>query len=355
MTALDKKITTGQPAPNLTTAKLGEDYTITGLYGSDSLGSIVLYYADPVDTATEVTTPDTSKAGTYAIVAKLDGKGNSNYILMSAPGTLTIEAVQTSQKLGISAPGRTPGGSYELTPKNAQPGDTVTIAVSPDKGYELGDLTVRDMDGNELDLKRDRSGDYTFTMPKSSVSVSISFVRADDALFDDVFAGDYYYNAVQWAAEQGITGGVSKNLFAPDASCTRAQIVTFLWRAAGSPEPETMSAFADVPATAYYAKAVAWAVENGITNGTGDGKFSPDAPCTRAQAVTFLARALDESADGAADFTDVSADAYYAKPVAWAVEANVTNGVSKTQFAPNENCTRAQIVTFLYRAYKRTK
>ena len=355
VTALDKKITTGQPAPNLTTAKLGEDYTITGLYDGDSLGSIGLYYADPADTATEVTTPDTNKAGTYAIVAKLDGEGNSNYTLMSAPGTLTIEAVQTSQKLGISAPGRTPGGSYELTPKNAQPGDTVTITVSPDKGCELGSLTVRDVDGNELDLKRDRSGDYTFTMPKSSVSVSISFVRADDALFDDVFAGDYYYNAVQWAAEQGITGGVGGNLFAPDAACTRAQIVTFLWRAAGSPEPETMSAFKDVPATAYYAKAVAWAVENGITNGTGDGKFSPDAPCTRAQAVTFLARALDESADGAADFTDVSADAYYAKPVAWAVESAVTNGVSKTQFAPNETCTRAQIVTFLYRAYKRMK
>ena len=354
--ALDKKITTGQSAPALANAKLGEDYTITGLYGSDSLGSIVLYYADPADTATEVTTPDTGKAGTYAIVAKLDGGTSSpNYDPTFVSGTLTIEAVQTSQKLGISAPGRTPGGSYELTPKNAQPGDTVTITVSPDKGYELGDLTVRDMDGNELDLKRERSGDYTFTMPKSSVSVSISFVRADDALFDDVFAGDYYYDAVQWAAEQGITGGVSKNLFAPDASCTRAQIVTFLWRAAGSPEPETMSACADVPATAYYAKAVAWAVETGITKGLSADAFGPDAPCTRAQAVTFLARALDESADGAADFTDVSADAYYAKPVAWAVEANVTNGVSKTQFAPNENCTRAQIVTFLDRAYKRTK
>ena len=354
VTALDKKITTVQPAPELSNAKLGEDYTITGLYGSDSLGSIVLYYADPSNTAKEVN-PDTGKAGTYAIVAKLDGEGNSNYILMSVPGTLTIEAVQTSQKLGISAPGRTPGGSYELTPKNAQPGDTVTISVSPDKGYELGDLTVRDMDGNELDLKRGRSGDYTFTMPRSSVSVSISFVREDDALFDDVFAGDYYYNAVQWAAEQGITGGVSKNLFAPDAACTRAQIVTFLWRAAGSPAPETMSAFADVPAGAYYAKAVAWAVENGITKGLSADAFGPDAPCTRAQAVTFLARALDATAEGAADFADVPADAYYAKPVAWAVEANVTNGVSKTQFAPNETCTRAQIVTFLYRAYKRMK
>ena len=358
VTALDKKITTGQPAPELSKAAEGTDYTIDGLFDGDSFSNIELYYADPADTSDpkKEVTPDTSKAGTYAIVARLGGGTSSpNYDPTFVPGTLTIEAVQTSQKLGISAPGRTPGGSYELTPKNAKPGDTVTIAVSPDKGYELGGLTVRDMDGNELDLKRDRSGDYTFTMPKSSVRVSVTFVRADDALFDDVFAGDYYYNAVQWAAEQGITGGVSKNLFAPDAACTRAQIVTFLWRAAGSPEPETMSAFADVPATAYYAKAVAWAVENGITNGTGDGKFSPDAPCTRAQAVTFLARALDESADGAADFTDVSADAYYAKPVAWAVEANVTNGVSKTQFAPNENCTRAQIVTFLYRAYKRMK
>ena len=352
VTALDKKITVGQPAPELTSA----DYTVSGLFDGDPL-NVSLHYADPADTSDpkKEVTPDTSKAGTYAIIVGFGGTSNPNYDPTFVSGTLTIEAVQTSQKLGISAPGRTPGGSYELTPKNAQPGDTVTITVSPDKGYELGGLTVRDMDGNELDLKRNRSGDYTFTMPKSSVSVSISFVRADDALFDDVFAGDYYYNAVQWAAEQGITGGVGRNLFAPDASCTRAQIVTFLWRAAGSPEPETMSAFKDVPATAYYARAVAWAVENGITKGLSADAFGPDAPCTRAQAVTFLARALDESADGAADFTDVSADAYYAKPVAWAVEANVTNGVSKTQFAPNENCTRAQIVTFLYRAYKRTK
>ena len=349
VTALDKKITAGQPAPELTSA----DYTVSGLFDGDPL-NVSLHYADPAAPNVPVR-PDTSKAGTYAIIVGFGGTSNPNYDPTFVPGTLTIEAVQTSQKLGISAPGRTPGGSYELTPKNAQPGDTVTISVSPDKGYELGGLTVRDMDGNELDLKRERSGDYTFTMPKSSVSVSISFVREDDALFDDVFAGDYYYNAVQWAAEQGITGGVSRNLFAPDASCTRAQIVTFLWRAAGSPEPETMSAFKDVPAGAYYAKAVAWAVENGITKGLSADAFGPDAPCTRAQAVTFLARALDESADGAADFTDVSADAYYAKPVAWAVESAVTNGVSKTRFAPNETCTRAQIVTFLYRAYKRMK
>ena len=159
-----------------------------------------------------------------------------------------------------------------------------------------------------------------------------------------------YYDAVLWAAENGITGGVDDTHFAPNAPCTRAQIVTFLWRAAGSPEPETVSSFADVPADAYYAKAVAWAVENGITTGTGDGMFSPDATCTRAQAMAFIWRSQKSvAADGANPFTDVAADAYYADAVLWAVENGITNGTSGTTFSPNSDCTRAQIVTFLYR------
>ena len=147
-----------------------------------------------------------------------------------------------------------------------------------------------------------------------------------------------------------ITAGTSATEFSPDAPCTRAQIVTFLWRAAGCPEPKTGSSFSDVPAGSYYAKAVAWAVEKGITTGTGNGRFSPDAVCTRAQAVTFLYRALGKPTGSNAKFSDVPAGSYYADAVNWAVENNVTNGTGAATFSPNMDCTRAQIVTFLYRA-----
>ena len=162
----------------------------------------------------------------------------------------------------------------------------------------------------------------------------------------------YYYEAVKWAQEKGITGGIGNGLFGPNQPCTRAQIVTFLWRAAGSPEPKTMSSFADVSMDAYYAKAVAWAVENGITTGTGDGKFSPDATCTRAQSVTFLFRAIGKLVDSKAEFSDVLTDSYYANAVAWAVENGVTNGIGDGLFGPDNSCTRAQIGTFLFRAYQ---
>ena len=161
-----------------------------------------------------------------------------------------------------------------------------------------------------------------------------------------------FYEAVKWAEKNGITGGIGNGLFGPNQPCTRAQIVTFLWRAAGSPEPKAMSSFADVSTDAYYAKAVAWAVENGITTGTGDGKFSPDATCTRAQSVTFLFRAIGKLVDSKAEFSDVLTDSYYANAVAWAVENGVTNGIGDGLFGPDNSCTRAQIVTFLYRAYQ---
>ena len=170
--------------------------------------------------------------------------------------------------------------------------------------------------------------------------------------FTDVPASAYYYDAVKWAQEKGITGGIGNGLFGPNQPCTRAQIVTFLWRAAGSPEPKAMSSFADVSTDAYYAKAVAWAVENGITTGTGDGKFSPDATCTRAQSVTFLFRAIGKLVDSKAEFSDVLTDSYYANAVAWAVENGVTNGIGDGLFGPDNSCTRAQIVTFLFRAYQ---
>ena len=170
--------------------------------------------------------------------------------------------------------------------------------------------------------------------------------------FYDVPNGAYFYEAVKWAVKNGITTGVGTDLFAPEQPCTRAQIVTFLWRAAGSPEPKTMSSFTDVPASAYYAKAVAWAVENGITNGMTATMFAPDATCTRGQSVTFLHRALKGTASSSANFTDVKSDAFYADAINWAVANNVTNGTSNTTFSPNADCTRAEIVTFLYRAYQ---
>lgn len=170
--------------------------------------------------------------------------------------------------------------------------------------------------------------------------------------FYDVPNGAYFYEAVKWAVKNGITTGVGNDLFAPEQPCTRAQIVTFLWRAAGSPEPKTMSSFTDVPASAYYAKAVAWAVENGITNGMTATMFAPDATCTRGQSVTFLHRALKGTASSSANFTDVKSDAFYADAINWAVANNVTNGTSNTTFSPDADCTRAEIVTFLYRAYQ---
>ena len=170
--------------------------------------------------------------------------------------------------------------------------------------------------------------------------------------FRDVPAGAYYADAVAWAVKKGITNGIGNDLFGSDNDCTRAQIVTFLWRAAGSPAPKSASSFSDVSASSYYAKAVAWAIENGITEGTGNGRFSPDKVCSRAQAVTFLARALNTKAAGAADFSDVPANSYYADAVDWAAESGVTEGVGGGKFAPNNDCTRAQIVTFLFRAYQ---
>ena len=169
--------------------------------------------------------------------------------------------------------------------------------------------------------------------------------------FNDVKSGDYFYDAVNWAVEKGITTGTSATTFSPNASCTRAQIVTFLWRASGSPEPKTASnPFTDVAANAYYCKAVLWAVENGITTGTSATTFSPDAPCTRAQGVTFLWRANgSKAASAAASFTDVASDAYYAPAVAWAAEQNVTGGVGNGLFSPDTTCTRAQNVSMLYR------
>lgn len=250
---------------------------------------------------------------------------------------------------------KTENGAITVSPKSASRGDTVTITVTPDKGYTLESLTVLDKDGKALALTDKGGGRYTFTMPTGKITVKAVFMDDNTMLnfFTDVHVEDYYYDAVLWAAQEGVTGGTSDTLFAPNAGCTRAQAVTFLWRAAGSPEPKTLSSFADVPADAYYAKAVAWAVENGVAKGVSETAFAPDASCTRAQIVTFLWRAQQSPASGGENpFTDVPAAAYYYNAVLWAVENDVAKGVSETAFAPNDNCTRAQIVTMIYRCRK---
>ena len=259
----------------------------------------------------------------------------------------------SSPSYSVTTPGKTENGTVTVSPRSAEKGDTVTITVKPDSGYQLDDLTVTDKNGKELKLTDKGNGKYTFTMPASKVEINATFVKeVETSPFSDVSTSAYYYEAVKWAQEKGITGGIGNGLFGPNQPCTRAQIVTFLWRAAGSPEPKTMSSFADVSMDAYYAKAVAWAVENGITTGTGDGKFSPDATCTRAQSVTFLFRAIGKLVDSKAEFSDVLTDSYYANAVAWAVENGVTNGIGNGLFGPDNSCTRAQIVTFLFRAYQ---
>ena len=245
-------------------------------------------------------------------------------------------------------------GAVTVSSKSASKGDTVTITATPDKGYTLESLTVLDKDGKALELTDKGSGKYTFTMPAGKVTVKAVFMDDNTMLnfFTDVHAEDYYYDAVLWAAQKGITGGMSDTLFAPNQPCTRAQIVTFLWRAAGSPEPKALSSFADVPADAYYAKAVAWAVENGITEGTSDTTFAPGTICTRAQGAALLYRAAGSpTVSGSAAFTDVPADAYYADAAAWAEQKGITGGIRNGLFGPHNNCTRAQIVTFLYRMY----
>ena len=258
---------------------------------------------------------------------------------------------------GVSAPGRTEHGSVAVSPSRAEQGLTVTVTVKPDGGYVLETLTVTDGKGAELALTDKGSGKFTFVMPAGAVQVKASFMEDNSLLnfFYDVPNDAYYYEAVKWAVENGITSGTRDGGFAPGGACTRAQIVTFLWRAAGCPEPKSGAGFADVSDSAYYAKAVAWAVENGVTSGRKSGGFDPGAPCTRAQAVTFLARALNADGGGSAAFFDVPADSYYAAAVAWAVANGVTNGRSDGSFAPNAACTRAQIVTFLYRAYGNAK
>lgn len=254
----------------------------------------------------------------------------------------------------ITTPDKTENGSVTVTPKSAKRGSVVTITVTPDAGYVLDKLTVTDKDGKELSLTKKSDTEYTFVMPAGKVEITPSFVKQAEEpsrVFVDVKTGDYFYDAVQWAVGKGITNGTSAETFSPEAPCTRAQIVTFLWRAAGSPVVNYAMDLSDVAGDAYYAEAVRWALSEGITTGTSADQFSPDATCTREQAVTFLYRAAGSPAvSGESAFGDVGADAYYARAVAWAAQNGVTNGISQALFGTGSDCTRAQIVTFLYRA-----
>ena len=348
--AKDQTAYVGDKAPVLGT----DSYTVSGLVGEEKLTTqpTVKY----VDADGKEIAPDMTKTGEVKISAS-GAVASGNYTIRYEDGKLTVSTRPSSGGSHASSytvsVDKTENGAITVSPKSASKGDTVTITVKPDSGYQLDDLTVTDKNGKELKLTDKGNGKYTFTMPAGKVEINAAFVKeVETSPFSDVSTSAYYYEAVKWAQEKGITGGIGNGLFGPNQPCTRAQIVTFLWRAAGSPEPKSMSSFSDVSADSYYAKAVAWAVENGITTGTGDGKFSPDATCTRAQSVTFLFRAIGKLVDSKAEFSDVLTDSYYANAVAWAVENGVTNGIGDGLFGSNNNCTRAQIVTFLFRAYQ---
>ena len=253
----------------------------------------------------------------------------------------------------VSTPSKTENGTVTVSPKSASKGDTVTITVKPNKGYELDELTVTDANGNEISVRSRGNNQYTFTMPRSRVTIEATFAEIEeepDLFFVDVPTSAYYYDAVYWAAENGVTYGTSATTFSPDVIVSRAQMVTFLWRAHGSPEPRSsVNPFTDVSSSAYYYDAVLWAVENGVTNGTSATTFSPDATVTRAQAVTFQWRAAGSPAVSGGSFADVADSAYYAGAVSWAVANGVTNGTGGSNFSPDVGVSRAQAVTFLWR------
>ena len=298
---------------------------------------------------------------TYSMVVKATGYQDlaftletpkqSNHSSGSSGNSSSGSSSGSGSSYAVTAPS-TKNGDVAVSPKNASKGDRVTVTVTPDKGYELDKLTVKDASGNKLKLTDKGNGKYTFTMPGSKVTVSTEFVEEQAAsIFADVPADAYYAKAVEWAVKKGITNGKANGLFGSNDPCTRGQIVTFPWRAVGSSAPKgTATVPADVLPGSYCYDAVAWALENGITGGTGNGKFSPDATCTRAQAVTFLYRASGSPAvSGSAAFSDVAADAYYVRAVKWAEKNGITGGIGGGLFGSGNNCTRGQIVAFLWR------
>ena len=328
----------------------GTDYIVKRA-GSEGAYTYTVLAKSGLTSGVYLTNPSGALASNYYVSSTANGVWTVSYSAPYSGGSSSYDPTYS-----VSTPSKTEHGTVTVSPKSASKGDTVTVTVKPDSGYVLETLTVTDKNGNELTLKDKGNGKYTFTMPAGKVEVKATFMEDNSMLnfFYDVPNNAYFYEAVKWAVENGITTGVGNDLFAPEQPCTRAQIVTFLWRAAGSPEPKgAASGMTDVVSGSYYEKAVAWAIENGITTGTTTSTFSPDATCTRAQAVTFLARALKAKAASAAEFSDVPTGSYFADAVAWAAANGVTEGIGGGLFGSDNDCTRGQIVTFLYRAYNK--
>ena len=336
---------------------LSEDsYTVSGLVGEEKLTTQPTVKYVGAD-GSEIT-PDMTKTGEVKILAG-GATASDNYTIRYEDGKLTVNTRPSSGGGGSSRPSthpvkaevsKDPDGTVSLSKTSAAKGDKVTITVKPEQHYEVDEVIVRDSKGKQLAVKDNGDGTFTFEMPADKVTVEPTFSWVNP--FADVANSAYYVDAVEWMLKREVTQGTTETTFSPNLNCTRAQIVTFLWRAAGSPEPKGTVSFADVPAGSYYAKAVAWAVENGITGGTGDGLFSPDAACTRAQSAAFLYRAAGSpTVSGSAGFSDVAADAYYAQAVAWAKEHGITDGIGGGLFGSANDCTRAQIAAFLWRLY----
>ena len=361
-TSMDEALAAAKPGDTVTDLKAAEQKVTLTLKYNDGATADTTYN---VASGTTITLPAPAHRSGYTFNGWYDGstKVSSSYkvtknVTLTASWSYNYSSGSSSYDptYSVSTPSKTEHGSVTASPKSASKGDTVTVTVKPDSGYVLETLTVTDKNGNELTLKDKGNGKYTFTMPAGKVEVKATFMEDNSMLnfFYDVPNNAYFYEAVKWAVENGITTGVGNDLFAPEQPCTRAQIVTFLWRAAGSPEPKgAASGMTDVVSGSYYEKAVAWAIENGITTGTTTSTFSPDVTCTRAQAVTFLARALKAKAASAAEFSDVPTDSYFADAVAWAAANGVTEGIGGGLFGSDNDCTRGQIVTFLYRAYNK--
>lgn len=309
--------------------------------------------------------PDTPVKSGYRFVGWYNGNAKWDF---DTPVTENLTLTAKWEKIHTSAPSAPrydvavsdgAHGSVTVSPKSASKGSTVTVTVTPDKGYALETLTVTDKNGSTLDLTDRGNGKYTFTMPSSPVTVTATFMDDNTMLnfFVDVPAGAYYYDAVLWAAEGGIVTGTDAVHFSPDASCTRAQLVAFLWRASGKPVVNYAMNFNDVDSGTYYAEAARWAASEKVVEGTTAETFAPDAAVTRAQVVTMLyrfakAQGMDTTQGGMAirEFDDFDAvPAYALEAMDWAVNAGVLKG-DNNRLLPQDNCTRAQIVTMLYRA-----
>ena len=345
---------TGVTLSGTTSVKVGNTTTLTATVAPDNATNKNVTW----------TSSDTSVATVADGLVTGIAAGTATITVTTEDGGFTADCTVTVSRASSGGGGGsasytitvedTDNGSIKVTPTRASKDSDVTITVDPDSGYELDELTVLDKNGKEVELTKKSDSKYTFKMPSGKVTIEATFAEIGaeyENPFVDVAEGAYYYDAVLWAAENGITGGTSATTFSPAVTCTRAQTVTFLWRAAGSPEPTTtVCPFTDVSPDKYYYDAVLWAVENGITAGTSATTFEPDATVTRAQNVTFLWRwAESPAAEQANPFVDVAEGKYYHDAVIWAAEQGITAGTTATTFSPDDPCLRSQIVTFLYR------